>query len=118
MSGQVPRRAAKGDEPSMQLKIGARFRSQVCSTELIVVRSVQGEVDLTCGGQPVIDVKSEVTPGLTPKPGSETGSELGKRYTDEEGKLELLVTKAGNGGLALDGAPLSLKGGKPLPASD
>src|SRR4051812_21434976 len=102
----------------MQIKVGSRYRSQVCETELIAVRTVPGDLDLTCGGHPVIELKAEPTPGLTVKPGADTGSALGKRYTDPSGKVELLVTKAGAGSLALDGEPLPLKDAKPLPASD
>lgn len=100
------------------MKTGARYRSQVCDTELIVVRALPGDVDLTIGGHPVIDLKAEPTPGLSIKPGTDTGSALGKRYTDSSGKLELLITKGGAGGLALGGEILPLKEAKPLPASD
>ena len=100
------------------MKTGARYRSQVCETELIVVRALPGDVDLTIGGHPMIDLKSEPTPGLSIEPGADAGSALGKRYTDTSGKLELLVTKGGAGTLALDGEPLPLKEAKALPASD
>ena len=102
----------------MQLKIGARYRSQVCPTEIIVVRPLPGEADLTCGGHAVIDLKATPAEGLSPKEGADTGSALGKRYTDASGTLELLVTKQGQGTLALSGEPLVLKEAKPLPASD
>jgi hypothetical protein len=102
----------------MQMKVGARYRSQVCETELIVVRALPGDVDLTIGGHPAIDLKAAPAPGLTLESGADTGSVLGKRYTDASGKLEVLVTKGGAGGLALAGEPLPQKDAKPLPASD
>jgi crotonobetainyl-CoA:carnitine CoA-transferase CaiB-like acyl-CoA transferase len=102
----------------MQLKIGARYRSQVCQTELIVVRPLPGEADLTCGGHAVIDLKDTPAASLSLKVGADTGNALGKRYTDASGTLELLITKPGKGTLALGGEPLSLKEAKPLPASD
>ena len=37
----------------VELKPGARFQSTVCSTEVIVVKGA-GEVDLTCGGAPMV----------------------------------------------------------------
>ena len=37
---------------------------------------------------------------------------------EEAGTLELLCTKGGDGTLTLNGAALSIKGAKPLPASD
>lgn len=102
----------------MEIKSGARYRSQVCETELIVVRPLPGELDLTCGGHPLTDLKAEPAPGLSLKGDAATGNALGKRYTDASGKLELLVTKAGQGTLSLAGEPLMLKEAKPLPASD
>jgi hypothetical protein len=102
----------------MQLKTGARYRSQVCDTEFIVVRPLPGDIDLTCGGHPAIDIKAEPALELTLEQGEEGGSQLGKRYTDASGKLEVLITKAGKGTLALQGQPLALKEAKPLPASD
>ena len=102
----------------MLLKIGTRYRSQVCETEIIVVRPLPGEADLTCGGHPVIDLKETPAAGLSLKEGADTGNALGKRYTDASGTLELLVTKPGQGTLALGGQPLVLKEAKPLPASD
>lgn len=46
------------------------------------------------------------------------GAQLGKRYTDTDGSLEVLCTRAGTGALALGGTPLGQKAAKPLPASD
>ena len=43
---------------------------------------------------------------------------MGKRYADEELGLEVLCTRSGSGALTVDGNVLSLKGAKPLPASD
>jgi hypothetical protein len=102
----------------MELKTGARYRSQVCDGEFIVVRSLPGDIDLTCGGHPVIDIKAEPAPGCSLEEGLAEGLQLGKRYTDAGGKLEVLINKAGKGTLALDGQPLVLKEAKPLPASD
>jgi len=119
-----PRPEGRGIPPEVlvthrtQLKIGARYRSQVCQTEIIVVRPLPGEADLTCGGHPVIDLKENPAAGLSLKEGADTGNALGKRYTDASGTLELLVTKPGQGTLALGGEPLVLKEAKPLPASD
>jgi hypothetical protein len=46
------------------------------------------------------------------------GTLLGKRYTDAAGSVELLCTKPGPAGLAVNSIPLQLKDSKPLPASD
>ena len=102
----------------MELKTGGRFRSQVDTTEVIVVRALAGDVDLTCGGHPLIDVKAEPAAGLSVKEGLDGGAQLGKRYTDPSGALELLVTKGGEGTLAIGSEPLVFRETKPLPASD
>jgi hypothetical protein len=51
-------------------------------------------------------------------PASSGGNELGKRYTNESGHLEVLVTKAGSGTLADGSKPLRVKPPNPLPSSD
>jgi hypothetical protein len=102
----------------MRITSGGRYRSQVCQTEVVVVRQLAGDLDLTCGGHPLIDLTAQPAPGLTLKEGADAGNSLGKRYTDPSGQLELLITKAGPGTLALGGEPLALKAAKPLPASD
>ncbi len=102
----------------MQLKTGARLRSQVDATELVVVRPLPGEVELTCRGHPMIDVKAEPTPGLTATDGAGEGTQLGKRYTLADSDLEVLVTKPGSGTLAVGDQPLVLKEARPRPASD
>lgn len=102
----------------MELTTGARLRSQVGPTELIVVRPSAGDVDLQCGGHPMVTLDTEPAAGLEIAAGLEEGAQIGKRYTDAAGELELLVTKAGPGTLTIDGVPVQLKEAKPLPASD
>jgi hypothetical protein len=70
----------------MQLKIGARYRSQVCQTEIIVVRPLPGEADLTCGGHPVIDLKETPAAGLSLKEGADTGNALGSATRTRAGR--------------------------------
>ena len=101
----------------MELKPGSRLRSQVDATEVIVVRAPAGQAVVSCGGHPMIDAKAEPEPGLS-SAGDAEATQLGKRYTDADGGLELLVTKPGTHGLAAGGQPLVLKEAKPLPASD
>lgn len=104
---------------SAPLRTGSRLRSQVCTTEVIVVRPGTGTVTLTCGGQPLVELAAGQTEGLTPAAGLDTGALLGKRYTaTADETLEILVTKAGTGTLADNETPLTLKDAKPLPASD
>ena len=103
----------------MKLKPGTRLRSQVDGTEVIVVRSPADDLELACGGQPMIDVAAAPEPGLTPAGDPAEGTQLGKRYTlDGDAAIELLVTKPGKYGLSIDGTPMAIKEAKPLPASD
>ena len=76
------------------------------------------DVDVRCGGAPMIPVSEEPPGGLTISPDASKGTQIGKRYVNEAGDLELLCTKPGKGSLACDGVALAIKGAKPLPASD
>jgi hypothetical protein len=103
----------------VQLRTGARLRSQVDATEIIVVRVPAGEVALNCGGHPMIDVKAEPEGGLTLDPAFAAGSPVGKRFTSpNDESLEVLVTKGGDGSLADGATALVLKEAKQLPSSD
>jgi hypothetical protein len=101
----------------VRLVAGSRLRSQVCSTELIVVRGGEVQGELTCGGSALVPFGQDADPGGRPAPGLDTGTQVGKRYTDG-GDIELLVTKAGTGTLALGQQPLEIKSARPLPSSD
>ena len=101
----------------MELKAGDRLKSMVCETEVIVVRAPQGDVALACGGADMVPLAADA-PGGELDPGLAEGTQLGKRYADEDAGLELLCTKAGKGTITVDGGPLGLKQAKPLPASD
>lgn len=100
------------------LKSGARLRSQVCATEVIVVRAGDTATPLNCGGHPMIDLADTPADGLALAEAFQGGSQLGKRYTDADNTIEILVTKPGDGSLALGDAALKLKSAKPLPSSD
>jgi hypothetical protein len=102
----------------LSIQIGRRYRSQVCKTEVIVVRSEAGDAALSCGGVDMTDAAVEPAPDVVPLENFSGGTELGKRYTDASGQFEVLVTKAGRGSLALDGQLLQIKPSKPLPSSD
>lgn len=99
-------------------KAGTRVRSAVCSTELMVVAAPKSEVDLTCGGVGVIEMGGQPPAGATLSPAASGGTQIGKRYVNEAGDLEVLCTKAGQGSLADRGVALTIKGAKPLPSSD
>ena len=99
-------------------KAGTRLKSAVCSSELMVVVAPAGDVTVTCGGVPVIDLSAEAPAGVVIDAEQKQGTQMGKRYTNEAGDIEVLCTKPGEGGLAVAGVALEIKGAKPLPSSD
>jgi hypothetical protein len=98
-------------------KAGSRLKSAVCSSELMIVVAPAGDVNLTCGGAPVVELTADA-PAAEIDPDQKSGTQMGKRYTSEAGDIEILCTKPGDGGLAVDGTALEIKGAKPLPSSD
>lgn len=103
---------------AVELTAGARVRSAVCATEVVVVRAPTGDVDLWCGGVPILGLASAPSLGASPVPGQDQGTLLGKRYSHDATGLEVLCTKSGAGSLSVAGEPLGLQQAKPLPSSD
>ncbi|MGH9094695.1 MAG: hypothetical protein ACRDXE_05990 [Acidimicrobiales bacterium] len=103
---------------SIDLAPGLRLRSVAGITEVIVVRAPGSAVDLECGGHPMVALTDGETPAAAVEAAHAQGSQLGKRYADEDAGVEVLCTKAGEGSLSLGGRELPLKEAKPLPASD
>ena len=101
-----------------QLKAGARLKSAVCATEVIVIAAPAGGADVQCGGAAMLAAGETAPAGVELDPNASAGTTLGKRYVSATGDLELLCTKPGKGSLAAGGAPLVLKEAKPLPSSD
>ena len=99
------------------IKNGTRLQSQVCDTQVIVVRSADSLDDLRAGGVPMVPIGTDFAGDATLDPGFSDGNVMGKRYVDENG-AEVLVTKAGAGTLSIGTTVLNLKEAKPLPASD
>jgi hypothetical protein len=85
---------------------------------VIVVKTPSGDVDLRCGGQPMVPIGGEAGAGGSPDPAHNSGTLLGKRYADEAIGLEVLCTKAGQGSLSIGEVALGIKEAKPLPSSD
>jgi hypothetical protein len=90
----------------------------VCDTEVVVVRSPADDIDLRCGGHPMVPLGEEPPADLALDPAFAEGTTLGKRYTNAGGDLEILGTKPGAGSLSVGDEVLVLKEAKPLPASD
>jgi hypothetical protein len=99
------------------IKNGSRLQSQVCDTQVIVVRSAASLDDLRAGGAPMVPIGSTGASDLTLEPTLSEGNLMGKRYVDDTG-AEVLVTKAGKGTLSVGASPLAIKDAKPIPASD
>jgi len=100
-----------------RIRPGSRLRSAVCATEVMVVAAPDADVDLRCGGAPMLDI-AERSGGGAPAPDAAGGTLLGKRYVNPGGDLEVLCTKPGQGSLSAGGEALAIKGAKPLPSSD
>ncbi len=100
-----------------QYKPGMRLRSAVCTTEVVVIAAPEGDLAVSCGGALLLGEGEEAAAGATLESGGE-GAQLGKRYTDASGQLELLCVKPGEGSLAADNVAMVVKGAKPLPSSD
>src|SRR6476660_6661511 len=96
---------------------GTRLRSSACDTEVAVIKAPDADLDLRCGGHPMVPLGEEGPDGHTAEPGFDTASLIGKRYTDQSGELELLCTKGGTSALSLGDELLELKDAKPLPSS-
>lgn len=77
-----------------------------------------GDMEVACGGVAMIAMDETAPPGVSLAGDASGGSQLGKRYVNEAGDLELLCTKPGEGTLSVDGAALGLKEAKALPSSD
>lgn len=99
------------------IKNGTRLQSQVCDTQVIIVRSAESLDDLRAGGAPMVPIGDETAADVTLDPALSDGNLMGKRYVDDSG-AEVLVTKAGKGTLSVGTTPLTIKEAKPLPASD
>lgn len=99
------------------IKTGTRLQSQVCDTQVIVVRSADSLDDLRAGGAPMVPIGDDKDAGLAIDRALSDGNLMGKRYVDDSG-AEVLVTKAGKGTLSVGATPLSTKEAKRPPASD
>jgi len=100
----------------VDLRPGLKLKSSVCSTEIIVV-SGTGDVDITCGGVPMVAPSADPAAGDAVD-GLNEGTLLGKRYADADGTLEVLCTKPGDGSVGIGSTALAVKQVTALPASD
>lgn len=94
------------------ISTGQRLYSAVSAAEVIVVKAA--DVELHCGGQPMLPSRAEAVAGTA----AGDPIAVGKRYTDAESGLLVLCTKGGAGPLTANGRDLSLVQAKSLPSSD
>ncbi|WP_425825276.1 hypothetical protein [Streptomyces fractus] len=100
-----------------ELHPGLQLASAVCGVRVIVIRAPADRAPaITCGGKPM--VTADAAPPPAGGPTGESATLIGKRYVDGANTLELLCTASGSGALACDGAPMTIKAAKALPASD
>lgn len=100
------------------MRPGVRLRSAVCDVEVIVVRASAAELDLRCGGQEMQPLDGAHPRAGESAAGFDAGTQLGKRYVDSGGLIELLCTKPGPSSLSVGDQLMTIKEAKPLPSSD
>ena len=98
------------------LAAGQRLKSTVCATEIMIISAPDGDFELQCGGAPMTDGEGNV--GGDVDADYAEGTALGKRYVNEDGGLELLCVKPGDGSLSAGGEALKVKDAKKLPKTD
>ena len=103
---------------AVALKAGAKLKSAVCDTQLMVVKAPAGEYDIRCGGPEMLAGTAPAPEGAQLDPAQAEGTLIGKRYVDAEEKVELLCTKGGKGTVVLNGVAMAIKQAKQLPSSD
>ena len=103
----------------LEVKVGQRYRSVCCETEVIVVRAPSEGVDLRCGGHTMVSGEDQPSASHEEcRPDWCDGTRVGARFQDAGSGLEVLVTKAGEGSLGAGEVPLELSQPKRLPSSD
>ena len=96
-------------------KPGMKLSSTVCKTQIMVLRVPAEELDITCGGAPMqVGDPAE----LGEMSGDNSGTLVGKRYTDADETMEFLCTRGGEGTVAVAGYTVDVKAAKKLPSSD
>ena len=79
----------------MELRPGLKLASAVCDAQVVVVRAPAGDVEVGCGGAPMVPDGEDAPADAALDASLGDGPQLGKRYADEELGLELLCTRAG-----------------------
>lgn len=96
-------------------KPGTKLTSTVCKTQIMVLRVPNEELDISCGGAPMQVGEPE---SLGEMRGENSGTLVGKRYTDADETMEFLCTRGGDGSVGVAGYVIDVKAAKKLPSSD
>lgn len=99
-----------------QIKPGLRLRSAVSEVEVMIIKA-DVSATLTCGGTAMLAAGEQAPAGSSDTLGDFV-CQLGKRYVNKAGSVELVCVKGGKGALAVDGEVLEIKAAKALPSSD
>ncbi|MEJ0048400.1 MAG: hypothetical protein WDN04_21480 [Rhodospirillales bacterium] len=100
------------------LKAGARLKSAVCETQIMVLRVPPVALEIGCGGHPMMALAETPAAGLVLNAAFAGPTLTGKRYVDADETMEFLCTKGGAGALSVNGVGLAVKQAKALPSSD
>ena len=96
-------------------KPGTKLSSTVCKTQIMVLRAPAEELEISCGGAPMqVGDPAE----LGAMSGENSGTLVGKRYTDADESMEFLCTRGGDGSISVTGYVIDIKAAKKLPSSD
>lgn len=95
------------------MKPGTKLKSAVCDTEVMVIR---GSDVVECGGFAMAEERPAAMAAVNTD--FAAGTQIGKRYVDSAGTIELLCVKPGKGSLSIGGVALQTKDAKTLPSSD
>lgn len=96
-------------------KPGTKLSSTVCKTQIMALRVPAEELTITCGGAPM---QVGDPAALGEMSGDNSGTLVGKRYTDADETMEFLCTRGGEGSIAIEGYVIDIKAAKKLPSSD
>ena len=96
-------------------KPGTKLSSTVCKTQIMVLRAPAEELEISCGGA-LMQVGDPAE--LGEMSGENSGTIVGKRYTDSDETMEFLCTRGGEGSVAVAGYAIDIKAAKKLPSSD
>jgi hypothetical protein len=96
------------------MKPGTKLKSSVCDTEVMVIRG--SDIVVECGGSAMAEERPASMTAVNTN--FAEGTQIGKRYVDSAGTIELLCVKPGKGSLSIGGVALQTKDAKALPSSD